>query len=258
MGNWEERVDHLDRLLRLETVPVGIRVLTRPEEIPEKGKRPSDFKQKMALCQLVTLTRRYEWTTVALPEEIEACFFPLIAFGWRRVKSKEDMVAWFTKARYCRDIEVAGKRTEDFLRDRPKRGAGVIFTPLSRPAVEPEVVLIYGNPAQVMRLIRGYVNFTGLPLQSAFLGGLGCAEPLNACLNSHGAQVAVPGNGERIFGMTNDHEMAFFVPADQVDDLIGGMENEHVTGAARYPVPFYQFFTPQLPKLYQEFLKKSL
>ena len=35
-------------------------------------------------------------------------------------------------------------------------------------------------------------------------------------------------------------------------------ENEHDIGTARYPIPFYQFFTPQFPKGYLDFLKESL
>ena len=258
MVTWEERTSDLERLLKLETLPLGIRIIEDKNEIPAKAKRPKDFKQKMALCQLITMARRFGWTTGAISEDIEVCFFPLLALGWRQVKSREDMVRWFTEAKYCSDSKVAEHRTEDFLKDRPKLGIGVVYSPLSKLTIDPEAVLIYGNPAQIMRLIRGYVNFTGLPIQSSFLGGLSCAESLIACRQDHQAQVVVPGIGERIFAMTNDHEMAFYIPADQVDDLIGGIENEHDIGTARYPIPFYQFFTPQFPKRYMEFLNESL
>jgi uncharacterized protein (DUF169 family) len=257
MSTWEEKATDLDRLLKLQTAPVGIRIIKEENEIPAKSKRPGDFKLNMALCQLVNMSRRLGWTTVALPDEVEACFFPLIALGWREVKRKEDMVKWFAEAKYCSDRKVAERRTEDFLRDRPKIGAGIVYSPLSKLRIEPEAVLIYGNPAQIMRLIRGYVNFTGLPIASTFLGGLSCAEALIACRQNHRAQVVVPGIGERVFAMTNDHEMSFYVPADQMDDLIRGIENEHDTGTARYPIPFYQFFAPQFPKRYGDFLKES-
>lgn len=258
MSAWEEKAADLDHLLKLQTTPVGIRIIEEEREIPAKAKRPGDFRLKMALCQLINMSRRLGWTTVALPDEIEVCFFPLIAFGWRQVKSKEDMAKWFSEAKYCSDSNIAERRTEDFLKDRPNLGAGVIYSPISKLSIEPEAVLIYGNPAQIMRLIRGYVNFTGLPILSSFLGGLSCAEALIACRKKHEAQVVVPGIGERLFAMTNDHEMAFYVPADQVDDLIRGIKNEHDMGTARYPIPFYQFFTPQFPKRYVDFLKESL
>lgn len=165
---------------------------------------------------------------------------------------------WFTDAKYCSDSKVANFRTEDFLKDRPKLGTGVIYSPLSRLTIEPEVVLIYGNPAQIMRLIRGYVNFTGVPIQSAFLGGLSCAESLIACRQTYNAQVVVPGIGERIFAMNNDHEMAFYIPAYQADNLITDIQSEHDIGNARYAITFYQFFTPRFPKKYEDFLKESI
>jgi uncharacterized protein (DUF169 family) len=258
MATWEERSADLERLLRLETLPLGVRIIEGENEIPAKAKRPKGLQLKMALCQLISMARRVGWTVGATSEEIEACFFPLVALGWRRVKSKEDMARWFTEAKYCADRNVAERRTEDFLRDRPRLGRGIVYSPLPKLTIEPETILIYGNPAQVMRLIRGYVNFTGLPISSKFLGGLSCAEALIACRQNHQAQVAVPGVGERVFAMTNDHEMSFYVPSDQLDDLIAGMQNEHVIGTARYPIPFYQFFTPQFPKRYVDFLKESL
>lgn len=77
MSKWEERAANLEQLLRLETFPLGVRIIEDEKEIPVKSKRPTDLKQKMAMCQLITLARRMGWTTVALPEEINVCFFPL-------------------------------------------------------------------------------------------------------------------------------------------------------------------------------------
>ena len=258
MSSWEERAEALDRLLKLETQPLGIKIIGVEEEIPVKARRPMDFNRKMTLCQLITIARRIGWTVAALPEDITTCFFPLIALGWRQVKDKKDMVRFFAKARYCSDDMVAKLRTEDFLKDRPTLGRGLIYSPMSKLSFEPEVVLIYGSPAQVMRLIRGYVHFTGLPIRSTFLGGLSCAESLIACRKDQRAQVVVPGNGERIFAMTNDHEMAFYVPASQVEPLIAGIRSEHEIGTSRYPIPFFQFFAPELPKAYADFLAESV
>ena len=257
MSSWNERSASLDRLLKLETHTLGVRIIEDEKECPAKAKRPRDFRQKMALCQLITMARRLAWTTAAFPEDM-ACFFPLVALGWRQVKNKEDMTNFFINARYCSDKTVAKRRTEDFLKNRSRLGAALIYSPLSMLAIEPEAVLIYGNPAQIMRLIRGYVNFTGLPMESSFLGGLSCAEAFIACRESHQGQVVVPGNGERIFGMTQDHEISFYLPADQIDRLIDGLQNEHDIGTSRYPIPVYQLFTPPFPKKYLDFLEKSL
>ena len=73
MAAWEERAADLDHLLKLQTTPVGIRIIEEESEIPAKAKRPVDFGLKMALCQLINMSRRLGWTTVALPDETEAC-----------------------------------------------------------------------------------------------------------------------------------------------------------------------------------------
>ncbi len=45
---------------------------------------------------------------------------------------------------------------------------------------------------------------------------------------------SVPGNGDRIFGMTQDWEMSFFIPPSKVDDLLEGLAKTHKAGV-RYP-----------------------
>ncbi|MCD6570845.1 MAG: hypothetical protein J7L53_09110 [Deltaproteobacteria bacterium] len=51
-----------------------------------------------------------------------------------------------------------------------------------------------------------------------------------------------------MLGIIQDHEMAFSLPASQVDDLIAGFEATH-RGGTRYPVQSYLLFEPmQLPQ----------
>lgn len=256
MTHWHEKAAQLNDLLKLQTFPLGVKIMRRECDRIEKSKT-STIDEPKPLCQYVTMARHLGWTITVNPNDIN-CFFPLIAFGWKKVKLKADLINFFNKARYCINENVSQIRAEDFLRDRQVMGQGIIYSPLSKINFDPDAVLIYGNPAQLMRLIRGYVNLTGVPFQSSFLGGLSCAESLISCLQKNEPQVIIPGNGERVFAMTQDHEVAFCLPSKELGPLIAGLLNEHEVGTSRYPIPKYQFFSPKYPKIYEEFIKNSL
>ncbi len=255
MNPWQEKVLQLNELLRLQTYPLGIKIIR--EEGDRVEKKPSTPEEQKPLCQYISMARHLGRTIEVYPNNI-SCFFPLIAFGWKKVKAKQDLIAFFNKAKYCVDETISQVRADDFLRDRQTIGQGLIYSPLHKMNFDPDAILIYGSPAQLMRLVRGYVNLTGIPIQSSFLGGLSCAESLISCLQKDEPQVIIPGNGERIFAMTQDHEVAFCLPAKKLSSLIVGLSNEHEIGTSRYPIPRYQFFSPKFPKSYEDFIKNSL
>ncbi|WP_375221713.1 hypothetical protein [Symbiobacterium thermophilum] len=52
----------LDRHLRTDTFPLGIRVFRGDEPLPERVRRPwRDMGIKIAICQGIGMARRYGW-----------------------------------------------------------------------------------------------------------------------------------------------------------------------------------------------------
>ena len=48
--------------------------------------------------------------------------------------------------------------------------------------------------------------------------------------------MVLPGNGDRVWAMVQDDELAFTIPASLLDQVIKGLEATHQTGV-RYPIP---------------------
>jgi uncharacterized protein (DUF169 family) len=69
-------------------------------------------------------------------------------------------------------------------------------------------------------------------------------------------QIVIPGNGERIFAMTQDDEMVFAMPAKFIPDLIQGLNEAGKAVGSRYPVPPFQFFQPEFPKAHKDMGKE--
>ena len=241
---------HLETHLRVPTFPLGIRSLPPGEPIPAKARRPlKDMGAKMAICQSLSLARRYGWTIAFTGEDL-ACPIAKAVFGF------EPRNEYYTSGALadgmyaaCRD---AGARFEDALaKYEPGEIAAVVAGPLGRIAFEPDTVLVYGNSAQVLRLLNACLFEKGGALRSEFSGRGDCADIVIHGRKTGEPQVILPCYGDRIFGMAADDEMAFTFPYARRDEVVKGLEGTHA-GGVRYPIPIYQRFQPEFPKSYQE------
>jgi len=114
-------------------------------------------------------------------------------------------------------------------------------------------LMVYGNPAQIMRLIQGALYNEGGAVSSSSMGRLGCATIITV-VNKDECRYVVPGNGDRVFGMTQDYEMAFMIPASKTDAVLDGLANTHKAGV-RYPITSFFNFQAAFPPSYQEQMK---
>jgi uncharacterized protein (DUF169 family) len=125
--------------------------------------------------------------------------------------------------------------------------AGVVFSPLERTRIDPDLVMIFCNAAQLMRLVHGATQETGAAVQSIFSGrGGSCTEGILQTFKTGKPKVVLPGNGDRVWAMVQDEEIAFAIPADWLDSIIGGLEATHQTGV-RYPIPVDVRHEPTFP-----------
>jgi uncharacterized protein (DUF169 family) len=244
---------HLEKHLRVSTFPVGITSLAPGAPLPPKAKRPAkDLGMKVAICQSIAFARRYGWTLAFSGDDL-ACPIAKAAFGFA------DRNAYYTSGALadgmyasCRD---AGARMEDALPryDRDEVGA-VVVGPLSRIDFAPETVLVYGNPAQVLRLVNAALFEKGGAMRAETTGRGDCADIVIRSRQSGEPQLVLPCYGDRIFGMTADDEMAFTFPFADAERIVKGLEGTHA-GGVRYPIPVFLRYQPEFPKSYQQLEK---
>ena len=72
-----------------------------------------------------------------------------------------------------------------------------------------------------------------------------CTEGVIAAHLDQAPKVVVPGNGDRVWGTAEDHEMAYALPAAHLADLVEGLAKTHERGI-RYPIPSYLRFRPEV------------
>jgi uncharacterized protein (DUF169 family) len=244
---------HLEKHLRVATFPVGIRALAPGETPPAKAKRPAkDLGVKVAICQAIAYARRYGWTLAFSGDDL-SCPIAKAAFGFAE---RNDYYASGALAdgmyAACRE---AGARLEDALpKLAPGEVGGIVVGPLSRIDWSPETVLVYGNSAQVTRLVNASLYERGGSMTAESTGRGDCADIIIRSRRTGAPQFVLPCYGDRIFGMTADDEMAFTFPFAMADEIVKGLEGTHA-GGVRYPIPVYLRYQAEFPKSYQELEK---
>ncbi len=239
--------DAIDRYVRTETFPLALRVLGAGEGIPERARQPHrDLGIEVSICQGVSMARRYGWT-IAMSGEDLSCPIAQVAFAFREAPAfyAEGNLA---KGMYARDA--GGARQTERVVARAETAGTVVVGPLARADFVPEVVAVYGNSAQVMRMVAAALFEKGGSITSEFSARADCAEIVNRTRQTGKPQVILPCYGDRVFGQTQDHEMAFTLPWDDVESFCAGLEGTH-QGGVRYPIPNYLRYTADYPATYE-------
>ena len=240
----------LEKHIRPATFPVAIKMLRESDPIPEKVRRPKeDLGFESAICQAIGLARRYGWTLAVGTEDI-SCPITKAFFGFeKRVPYLEEGHA--CAGMYTETTE-AGARTEAAIPQfKYHEYRYLVAGPLARATYDWDVVVIYGNSAQVMRLVTGALYKDGGAMPSQTAGRVDCADLIIGAMQSGTFQYVLPCYGDRLFGGTTDDEMAFSFPRGKEAQLIKGLEGTH-KGGVRYPIPSYLRFTAEFPESYRK------
>ena len=78
-----------------------------------------------------------------------------------------------------------------------------------------------------------------------------CHDGIVKSLENREPRLVILGNGDRVWGMAQDDELLFSIPAPQLADLVKGLEATHEAGL-RYPVPTHMNFTPGFQAEFKE------
>ncbi len=244
---------HLERHLRVHTFPLGIKSYKPGEALPDKVKVPTKhLGVKLAICQAISISRRYGWSMAVSGEDV-SCPIAKAVFGF------EERNEYYSSGKLADGMyascEGAAAAFEDAL---AKYDVGeyayIVAAPLARANFTPDTVLVYGNSAQVLRLLNACLYRKGGSLKSDFSGRGDCSDIVIKGKKTGEPQVILPCYGDRVFGMTGDDEMAFTFPFGMAEEMVAGLEKTHA-GGIRYPVPIYLRFQAEYPKSYQELEK---
>ena len=246
--NYQEAARELKGALRLRTEPLGVAFLREAAALPEKTRRPSQvLGKRVTICQGVTMARVYGWS-VGLTAEDLICVPGMLAFGLApEPYPGQELVSLLCDVGFHADKEAARKEAEVLSRIGPKEIEALYLAPLERITRDPDVVAVYGNPAQLMRLIQGAVFGLGERVQGDFGGKVECSSYLIGPWKTGQVRVVMPGMGDRIFSMTQDDELVVSFPVRLLEASSKAWRKRARKSGPAIPSPFTRIFSRNSP-----------
>lgn len=242
MENWMNIGKALEEILRPKTYPLAIKLVRDETEFPGRTRRP---EQKLALCQALTISRKFGWT-MGITGEDNACLGSSLAYGWDTTTEESMFEQFLLFGGYVSDEAGAQRIFKNIDRLEPGEYGGVVISPLTRTKIVPDVILVYAHPAQVMRLLHGALYKEGERLTCELAGiAASCTVGIIRTFNTDQYQVAILGNGDRVFAGSQDDEMVFSIPAARSEEIITGMRAQRFT---KYPIPVSLQMPPPFPE----------
>lgn len=252
----------LESLLRLRTRPVGVKFLdSEPDSSGLPLFRPlRDFKRRMTFCQAAALARYYGWP-IGLGLEDLSCPGAIVIFGL--AEAPDYFEDGSISAGLYTETKELGARLDSHIPKMPVgKVRGLAVYPSTEPIAVPDVILVYGTPGQMTRLVSAVVYKTGEPVKLEAMGKAGsCSGVARSYLESRPLLI-LPGLGDRTLAWTMDDEMAMAFPASMLGDILHAAEKQEETQVLTYPPKpflFYEFKFKNIPVIgvyYDRFLRE--
>jgi dephospho-CoA kinase len=232
--DWEKPIRRMELLMRLKSFPVAFKLVEDKRllsEIPFIRR----MSHKHTLCQLINLVRNFDWTVGADVDDFLSSMCPSIIGLTDIPEYMKDgtfrTVVW-TKSR------ADGKKYENSIPRLPVgKYNAVVMAPLVYNPFDPDIVLIYANPAQMMLLINS-LQFEDYEVMQFFcVGETSCSDAIARCYLTRKPSLTIPCYGERRYGHAQDDELVMAIPAEMMDKALRGMEALYKRGI-RYPISY--------------------
>ncbi|MEC8697083.1 MAG: DUF169 domain-containing protein [Pseudomonadota bacterium] len=234
--NGERIVADLNRLLRLRTTPIGMKLFESMDEMTaiERIRRPKDVH---TTDQIVGQAARNGWTVGITAEDLVGAQCSTVIGLHPR---NEDWLSgdrmngvWFGS----QEDAAAHQKAMDVV-DYGKYQAMAV-SPLSSGRLNPpDICLIYATPAQMILFING-LQWTGYKkLNFGCVGESACADSWGRALATGEPSLSLPCYAERRYGGVMEDELLMAIPPHFLPKVIQGLEALASNGL-RYPIPSY-------------------
>lgn len=236
----------LNLFLRTETFPVAIRMISRKDKLPEQVIVPGPhWNMQITVCQALALARRHG-LMIALSQNEMYC--PVAGLMLGLLPAKQDILNGTHPVSFPFWVKNQNIRNK-MIRTMPRLKYGsythVVIAPLQKADFEAHVIIVYGNPAKISRLIQASIYSSGEAVKAENVGSLACGDLITKPMLTEKCHFSMLGGGERLIAQTQDDEAAFAILLSKIEAIMEGIKRSHELGM-RYPTQSYLKFTPAL------------
>ena len=249
MPDWTDLTKKLEQYLRLKTFPVAFKLLENVEELHQnKWARIPD--KKATLCELITRVRCFDWTIGATAENFATPICTYMLGLIEKPQMVEDgtyrAIKWFKK------MEDSKKFEETFPHIPFGKYKAVLMAPLVYNPFDPDIILIYGNPAQMILIINALQYKDYERFHFSCVGESSCSDVIAQCYLTGKPSMSIPCYGECRFGHAQDDEMVIAIPSETLGKLVKGLKFLYGRGI-RYPISYYGAEVDPTPGLFDAY-----
>jgi uncharacterized protein (DUF169 family) len=218
-----EQAKELESLLRLQSMPIALKMLTSEEEIPEDALRPvRDMNYHLSFCQALAITRR-RGLTIAETKKDMWCFEPVVGLGF--VKPPQQFLEGHN--RYpgsARTLEAGATWAQNMPRFDFPGYRTVVTAPLNAASFQPDIMLLYGSPAVMTQIMLAKNWLDGKDIITTMSGHAACVYYVVPALKEAQWRMSIPCGGDLRRTGCDDYSMIFSAPVDVLSALLVGLK----------------------------------
>ncbi|HWA62494.1 MAG TPA: DUF169 domain-containing protein [Caulobacteraceae bacterium] len=235
--DWAAIVGDLEQLLKLRSVPFGMKLYERREDMEAipRIRRPSSVH---TLDQVVGQASRLGWTVgITADDLVGAQCRAVVGLGGAKTdewKSGRHMTGvWFSTVEDATAHQAAMACVPDGVYE------ALAVAPLSSGRLgDPDIALFYATPGAMIYFING-LQWSGYKrFDWSVVGESACADSWGRALTTRTPSLSIPCFAERRYGGVLDDEMLMATPPEYLLKAIEGMRALAKNGF-RYPFPQY-------------------
>jgi uncharacterized protein (DUF169 family) len=234
-----EATQRLHELLRIKTLPIGMKLFEDAEEMKKvQGLRSPTPASRFSTCQLVTQARWYGFTLGithdnVMPNSNCGGVIGLNRPGDAYLSGERMDGVWFA------DRETARQHQATMPRVPHGRYSGLAVSPLRAARLDPpDICLFYGTPGQMILFINGLQYRRYRRYDFTVTGESACADSWGRALSTRQTSLSLPCYAERRYGGVSDEELLMACPPDEYLRAVDGLAALSKSGL-RYPIPPY-------------------
>ncbi len=240
------KLEEIERVLidalKLKLEPIGIRMLESVESLNELGVKP--YHKNLALCQYLKAAALYSKPFGLIPDNCDACVVGSKILGFKEIPSDLEK-RWCELNAYT--PETFKKLAESIHALPMGRYSSCLIAPLRFFAIkniEPDLVLLFVNPAQAYVALVSYFDETGKKPWSDFNGHAAC-EVVVAAMTKSSPWLTIPCGGARALAEAQDDELWLAFKLSDLEKTVARLKKTKF----RYSPPILQMvLTPPQPE----------
>ncbi len=224
-----EQAAELVGVLRLQSMPIALKMLRTEEDIPGDAVRPvRDMGHHLSFCQALALTRR-RGLTIAETKEDMWCFEPVVGLGF--APPPQAFLDGHNRFPASASTPEAGAT---WARNMPRFDyptySAVVTAPLETASFEPDIFILYGSPAVMTQVMLAKNWLDGLDIVTTMSGHAACVYYVVPAVARQEWRMSIPCGGDQRRASCDDYSMVFSAPAGALAGLLAGLKAIRDTG----------------------------